>query len=261
MGITKHSSAAADPVAPHRVLESGQQHDPTEGTAVDRRTPLGRIRAAAVDSAKDPRAAVGRAVGQAKGVAAVGRMVAGQLTRTAVAKASETVSAVTAHRSHAGPVEVAPVPAQRSAAPPVPAPAAAPPAPAPEPEPVAENPVAQQAPAAKKAPAAEQAPAAKKAPAAEHASAAKKAAKKAAKNAPAAKKAPAAEKAPAAKKATAAPRGPSPADVARKSAAHTPAPAARAPRKAAPTTAPADEPGSDSPGGRLPPRRRSADDA
>ena len=54
-----------------------------------RKNPLGKIKDAAFDTLKHPVGTAEKAVGQAGRTAAVGRMVAGQVARTAVEKASE----------------------------------------------------------------------------------------------------------------------------------------------------------------------------
>ena len=53
-----------------------------------RKNPLGKIKDAAFDTLKHPVGTAEKAVGQAGRTAAVGRMVAGQVARTAVEKAS-----------------------------------------------------------------------------------------------------------------------------------------------------------------------------
>ena len=71
-----------------------------------RKNPLGKIKDAAFDTLKHPVGTAEKAVGQAGRTAAVGRMVAGQVARTAVEKASEGIEAVVtiAARGHGRPV-------------------------------------------------------------------------------------------------------------------------------------------------------------
>ena len=76
-----------------------------------RKSPLGKIKDAALDTIKDPigsgSKAVGQAVGQAKGTVELGRAVAGQVTGQAISRATGTVGAVTSLvpglRKHAAP--------------------------------------------------------------------------------------------------------------------------------------------------------------
>lgn len=64
-----------------------------------RKSPLGKIKDAALDTIKDPigsgQKAVGQAVGQAKGTVELGKAVAGQVTGQALTRATGTVGAVT----------------------------------------------------------------------------------------------------------------------------------------------------------------------
>ncbi|HEX2551242.1 MAG TPA: hypothetical protein VHK64_06575, partial [Nocardioidaceae bacterium] len=71
-----------------------------------RKNPLGKIKDAAFDTLRHPVGTAEKAVGQAGRTAAVGRMVAGQVARTAVEKASEGIEAVVtrAARGHGRPV-------------------------------------------------------------------------------------------------------------------------------------------------------------
>jgi hypothetical protein len=59
------------------------------------KNPLGRLADSAIKSLKDPMGTAGKVVEQAKGSAAFGKMVAEQVSKSAVTKASETVGAVT----------------------------------------------------------------------------------------------------------------------------------------------------------------------
>jgi hypothetical protein len=60
-----------------------------------RKNPLDKLVDAATGALKDPVGAAGKAVEQAKGTAAVGRMVAGQVGRAALGKATEAAGVVT----------------------------------------------------------------------------------------------------------------------------------------------------------------------
>jgi hypothetical protein len=69
---------------------------------VARKTPLGKIKDAAVTSLKHPLGTAGKAVETARGTAAIGTMVAGQVTRTAAGVAVEGVKVVTGRRGREG---------------------------------------------------------------------------------------------------------------------------------------------------------------
>ena len=77
-----------------------------------RKNPLGKIKDAALDTLKHPvgsaEKAAGKAAEQAKGAAAIGRMVAGQVARTAAGRASEGIEAVVS-RTGRGRASSAPV--------------------------------------------------------------------------------------------------------------------------------------------------------
>lgn len=170
-----------------------------------RKNPLGRIKDAAIGTLKNPLGAAGKAVEQAKGTAAIGKMVAGQVTRTAASKAAEGVGAVTTRATRGRGETPAPesAPSTGSAA---------------HLRPVPSVNEAGHPPAEKAAPARKAAPAAKKTPASKAATAKKAPAKKAAATATKAK--PAKKAAPAAKKV--APEV-TPADIAKNVAKKSPA--------------------------------------
>jgi len=102
---------------------------------VARKNPLGKIKDAAFGTLRHPLGSAEKAVEHARGTAAAGRMVAGQVARTAAEKASEGIEAVVTHagrgRGRTAPVRTGlrPVPpVEEPAEPPVPDPGA--PAPA-----------------------------------------------------------------------------------------------------------------------------------
>jgi hypothetical protein len=65
--------------------------------------PIGRLADAAIKSLKDPVGTAGKVVEQAKGSAALGKMVAEQVGKSAMTKATETVGAVTSRRGEQTP--------------------------------------------------------------------------------------------------------------------------------------------------------------
>ena len=198
-----------------------------------RKNPLEKLKDVTLDALKDPRGTAEKAVEQAKGTAHVGRMVAEQVSRTAVSKAGEVAARANRSRKPARTPSAAPraeSPTGLRSVPPVNE--------AGHPPQAAAAPTASPAPA-KKAPA-------KKAPA-KKTTAKKAPAKKATAKKTTAKKTPAkkttAKKTTAKKKAAA--KTPTPADVAKKAPAKKAA-AKKTAKKTAEKTAPGD---------RLPPRK------
>lgn len=84
------------------------------------KNPLGKIKDLTVDTLKSPRDMAGKAVGQARGAASVGRHLAGQATKSATSLTAGAVSKLVSGRK----LTVAPAPAAPDHAPSAPAAAA-----------------------------------------------------------------------------------------------------------------------------------------
>jgi hypothetical protein len=82
------------------VLESSNVHDPDEGKAhvADKKNAIDKLMDATREAIRNPKGAAGKAVDQAKGTAAIGKMVAGQVSRTAMSRAAELASELNARR-------------------------------------------------------------------------------------------------------------------------------------------------------------------
>lgn len=78
---------------------------------------IGKLADNAIKSLQDPKGTAGKVVGQAKGTAALGRMVAEHVGRTAVSKAAETASTVVAKASSRKPTPKRATDAPRAEAP------------------------------------------------------------------------------------------------------------------------------------------------
>jgi hypothetical protein len=82
---------------------------------VARTNPLGKIKDVALGTLRHPVGTAGKAVEQAKGTAAIGRMVAGQVTRAAASVAVGTVGGVAKRATGSGTAPAAPTPASARA--------------------------------------------------------------------------------------------------------------------------------------------------